>query len=617
MTRLTRMLGAGLAGALTAGLLLGAGASPAQADIVVSTESLDPAALGDPSLTGPCFRDRPFESLVCPPQLRPVDRTKPLDPRTPVAVELVAYSNPGNFDLGARYVLWDLTAVWYYAYNFRDSGVTCNVNPPDALLRSGRGTVGDTTVVTLAATEDVIGTVDRSSGQPVARPARRTVSINLAGNEGKQLCVTEGIYFVADGPTGQRTVYNLLKSRELVLQIGQRPQATALPDRPSITAVEGDAKFTPGNRYTVYASVTGSLGDAKVWGRWVTVGIVPSANSGCTSAPTGSAIRYNVASSGTDLRAIPLSIPRTATAGSWVCAKQELQLTNDLDKIHISTTVYRQILPGPSSSSTPASTLTLTQALAAVATAQANLSAQLAAASRDDAALRDALLAAQNAQADLQGAIGNANAGTPAPGQVAPPPAEVAQAQAQLEQAAQQIADAGAQVPADAPPPTAGSGGGAAGAASGGGSTAGASTAGGATDGGPAGRAAAAAAAAGVDLAVSPLVAADGRGTGAAATLKMGLAASKAVNRGRFISMKAVIAPKSSAGRVRIALVRFNAKGTPIASKAIYAPVKKGVATKKWGPWSITSSQESAVWVSQMIVPSSLAPFSCQPADHW
>lgn len=62
----------------------------------------------------------------------------------------------------------------------------------------------------------------------------------------------------------------------------------------------------------------------------------------------------------------------------------------------------------------------------------------------------------------------------------------------------------------------------------------------------------------------------------------MGLAASKAVDRGRFISMKAVITPKGSAGRVRIALVRFNAKGQPISSKAIFAPVKKGVAVKRW-----------------------------------
>jgi hypothetical protein len=49
-----------------------------------------------------------------------------------------------------------------------------------------------------------------------------------------------------------------------------------------------------------------------------------------------------------------------------------------------------------------------------------------------------------------------------------------------------------------------------------------------------------------------------------------------------MITMKASVLPKSSAGKVRISLVRFNAKGQPISSKALYAPVKKGKATKKW-----------------------------------
>lgn len=94
--------------------------------------------------------------------------------------------------------------------------------------------------------------------------------------------------------------------------------------------------------------------------------------------------------------------------------------------------------------------------------------------------------------------------------------------------------------------------------------------------------AAAAAAGAGVDLAVAPLASTAGGGTGASARLGLALAASERVNRGRFITMKAIVSPKASAGRIRLALVRFNAKGQPISTKAIYAPVKKGVATKRW-----------------------------------
>lgn len=87
---------------------------------------------------------------------------------------------------------------------------------------------------------------------------------------------------------------------------------------------------------------------------------------------------------------------------------------------------------------------------------------------------------------------------------------------------------------------------------------------------------------AGVDLGVAPLANASGQGTGASAELSMQLAASAKVNRGRYISMKALIGPKSSTGKVRIALVRSNAKGKVISSKAIYAPVRQGVAIKRW-----------------------------------
>jgi hypothetical protein len=71
----------------------------------------------------------------------------------------------------------------------------------------------------------------------------------------------------------------------------------------------------------------------------------------------------------------------------------------------------------------------------------------------------------------------------------------------------------------------------------------------------------------------------------------MQLAASSKVNRGRFISLKAVVSPKATGGRVRIALVRVTPKGKYVSSKAIYAPVVKGVATKRWRiPTSYTPS---------------------------
>lgn len=90
------------------------------------------------------------------------------------------------------------------------------------------------------------------------------------------------------------------------------------------------------------------------------------------------------------------------------------------------------------------------------------------------------------------------------------------------------------------------------------------------------------AAGAGVDLAKAPLVGADGRGTGASAKLTLGLAASKKVNRGRYITVTAALTPKGSTGKVRIVLARTNAKGKVIPSKALFANVSKGKATKRW-----------------------------------
>lgn len=94
--------------------------------------------------------------------------------------------------------------------------------------------------------------------------------------------------------------------------------------------------------------------------------------------------------------------------------------------------------------------------------------------------------------------------------------------------------------------------------------------------------AAAIAAGSGVNLAKAPLVGADGKGTGASSKLTMGLAASKKVNRGRYITVKTVLTPKNSTGKIRIVLARQNAKGKVIATKAIYATVNKGKASKRW-----------------------------------
>ncbi len=106
----------------------------------------------------------------------------------------------------------------------------------------------------------------------------------------------------------------------------------------------------------------------------------------------------------------------------------------------------------------------------------------------------------------------------------------------------------------------------------------------------------AAARAAGVDLANSPVADAAGQGTGAAAALTMQLAASSKVNRGRAISMKAVITPKASAGRVRIALVRVTPRGKYVSTKALYAPMKAGTASKRWRiPRSFTPAQFTLV----------------------
>lgn len=109
-----------------------------------------------------------------------------------------------------------------------------------------------------------------------------------------------------------------------------------------------------------------------------------------------------------------------------------------------------------------------------------------------------------------------------------------------------------------------------------------AAAAAGAGAGAGAASAAAIASGAGVDLAKNPLVGANGQGSGASAKLKMGLAASKKVNRGRYITVTAALTPKGSTGKVRIVLARANAKGKVIASKALFATVSKGKATKRW-----------------------------------
>ena len=95
--------------------------------------------------------------------------------------------------------------------------------------------------------------------------------------------------------------------------------------------------------------------------------------------------------------------------------------------------------------------------------------------------------------------------------------------------------------------------------------------------------AAQAARAAGINLDVHPIAASAGP--------SMQLAASPRVNRGRFITMKAIVSPKATGGRVRIALVRVTPRGRYVASRSIYAPVRNGVATKRWRiPTSYTPS---------------------------
>lgn len=135
--------------------------------------------------------------------------------------------------------------------------------------------------------------------------------------------------------------------------------------------------------------------------------------------------------------------------------------------------------------------------------------------------------------------------------------------------APQQAGDVAA-VPADgaggaAPEANAGAG---AGAAAGAGAGAAADTP--AAGGDPA----MAARAAGVDLAAHPIE--------AGGSVSMQLAASQKVNRGRFITMKAIVSPKATGGRVRIAMVRVTPQGKYVSSKSIYAPVKNGVASKRW-----------------------------------
>ena len=117
---------------------------------------------------------------------------------------------------------------------------------------------------------------------------------------------------------------------------------------------------------------------------------------------------------------------------------------------------------------------------------------------------------------------------------------------------------------------------------------------------------AAAAVGAGIDLGVAPIADASGRGTGASAALTMQLAASSKVKAGRFVTMKAVVGPKRSAGSVRLVFVRFNAKGQPIASKAIFAPLRKGVAKKRWRvPSTYTPSSYTLVATYVPAVPGS------------
>jgi hypothetical protein len=101
-------------------------------------------------------------------------------------------------------------------------------------------------------------------------------------------------------------------------------------------------------------------------------------------------------------------------------------------------------------------------------------------------------------------------------------------------------------------------------------------------DGGGAAGDAAAAIGAGVDLATAPLADANGQGVGPAAGLTMQVAASSNVNRGRRITVKAVVTPKTSQGLVRMTLVRFNSKGKAIRGAVFTKPLKRGEAVRRW-----------------------------------
>lgn len=92
----------------------------------------------------------------------------------------------------------------------------------------------------------------------------------------------------------------------------------------------------------------------------------------------------------------------------------------------------------------------------------------------------------------------------------------------------------------------------------------------------------AAAIGAGVDLAAAPLADANGQGVGAAAGLTMQVAASSRVNRGRRITVKAVVTPKTSQGLVRMTLVRFNPKGQAKRGAVFTKQLKRGEAVRRW-----------------------------------
>lgn len=92
----------------------------------------------------------------------------------------------------------------------------------------------------------------------------------------------------------------------------------------------------------------------------------------------------------------------------------------------------------------------------------------------------------------------------------------------------------------------------------------------------------AAAVGAGVDLAVAPLAGANGQGVGIASGLNMQVAASSRVNRGRRITVKAVLTPSTSKGRVLMTLVRFNARGNAVRGSVFTKPLVRGEAIRRW-----------------------------------